>query len=168
MSILIGGFFIIFGLVWTGILMAVSHATGAMAPASTIKMLHGMSALGVFFFVLGVILLISGLLKARARSKKARDIFQRGTLAKGTVTFVDKNYSLLVNNKPIYSIVEFTFQDGSGKTHTARKDSVESDLIIRDKIVVGSPVALKYLPESPEQNILILKDPTSSDLSASV
>ena len=168
MSVLIGGFFILFGLVWTGILMGVAHSTGAMAPASTVKMLHGMTGLGVFFLVLGVILLITGLLKAKARAKKAKDIFQRGTLAKGTVTFVDKNYSLLVNNKPIYSIVEFTFQDGSGKTHTARKDSVESDLIIRDQIVVGGQVALKYLPEDPDQNILILKDPTSNDVSASV
>jgi hypothetical protein len=168
MGVLIGGFFILFGLVWTGILMAVAHSTSAMAPASTVKMLHGMTGLGVFFLVLGVILVIIGLIKARGRSKLAKDIMQRGTAAKGTVTFVDKNYGVLVNNKPIFSIVEFTFQDSSGKTHTSRKGNVNSDLIIRDKIEVGSQVVLKYLPDNPESNILILKDPTSNEMSGSV
>jgi hypothetical protein len=162
MGILIGGFFIVFGAVWTGILLLIEHLS-VHEPPATLKVLHGMFWVGAAVFVLGVIMLISGLIRARARSKKAMDIFRRGTATTGTVTFVDKNYSLLVNNKPIYSIVEFTFQDSSGKKHTARKDDVESDLVIRNKIEVGSPAVLKYLPENPELNILILKDPAVAD-----
>lgn len=47
-----------------------------------------------------------------------------------------------------------------GAPHTSRKTGVESDLVIRNAIQVGSEVALKYLPEKPDTNVLILKDPT--------
>jgi hypothetical protein len=67
--------------------------------------------------------------------------------------------SLLVNNKPIYSIVEFKFRDSAGVERVGRKNDVGSDLVIRLKIEVGSKVQVKYLNENPNQNILMLPNP---------
>ena len=163
MGALIGGFLVLFGLIWTGVMLTVSRGTAhAGGPAIVGTIMHSMTGLGVVILVIGLFLLITGIIRAKAKRQKAMDIFQRGTLTKGTVTFVDKNYGLLVNNKPIFSIVEFTFQDTGGKTYTSRKDNVSSDLVIRDRIAVGSPYALKYLPENPGSNILLLQDPASN------
>jgi hypothetical protein len=168
MGILVGGFLVLFGVVWTGISLVVARgAATPHAPAQINILLHSMTGLGVVILVIGALMLITGLIRAKQKRKLALEIFQRGTLVKGNVTFVDKDYSLLVNNKPIYSIVEFTFQDSAGKTHTSRKTGVNSDLVIRDRIEVGGQVAVKYLPENPEVNILLLQDPTAGGASAS-
>ena len=169
MGILVGGFLILFGVVWTGILLTVSHGVSSSgAPPAIHTMLNSMTALGVVIFAIGAILLIAGLIRRKKSNKLAMEIFQRGTLVKGNVTFVDKDYSLLVNNKPIYSIVEFTFQDSQGQTHTSRKSGVNSDLVIRNRIEVGGQVAVKYLPGNPDVNILLLQDPTAGGANASV
>ncbi len=75
---------------------------------------------------------------------------------------------MLVNEKPIYSIVEFTFRDSSGMEQTGRKEDVDSDLVIRNRIEVGGEVSIKYLPENPKENILILTDPRSGEQEASI
>jgi hypothetical protein len=106
-------------------------------------------------------MIISGRSKAKKLKALAEKIFALGVPAEGTITFVDKNYSLLVNNKPIYSIVEFKFRDGSGTERVSRKNNVESDLVIRLKLEVGSKVNIKYLNENPEQNIMLLQDPSA-------
>jgi hypothetical protein len=168
MGIIVGGFLILFGAVWTGILLTVSHATSSAARGAVNGVINPMMWLGVVIFAIGAFMLVAGLIRAKKRSRLAMEIFQRGTLVKGTVTFVDKDYSLLVNNKPIYSIVEFTFQDSAGKTHTTRKTGVNSDLVIRNRIEVGGQVAVKYLPENPEANILILKDPNAQQASEAI
>ena len=170
MGIIVGLVFIVFGLVMSGIVMSVARnlaSAGTGMPEVVTTTLHGVIALGVVMCGVGVLLLVTGLRKAITRSKLAKEIFARGSLTKGTVTFADKNYSVLVNGKPIFSSVEFTYQDSAGKPHTGRKDNVNSDLVIRDKIVVGSLVAVKYLPENPDKNILILEDPTANQPRAS-
>lgn len=162
MSILIGGFLVFFGVLWTGILLAVHFARPAAVPAEAAVPLQIMTAVGAVVLAIGVLLLVTGLVRARKLREKALKIFRRGTEAKGKVTFVDKNYGLLVNNKPIYSIIEFTFQDAAGRVYTARKANVESDLVIRCGIQVGSEVDLKYLPENPGDNVLLIKDPSAA------
>ena len=168
MSVITGAFLMLFGAVWTGILMTVSRSTASVrgAPAQIGNMLHMMTWLGVVLFAIGAFLLVTGLMRAGKNKKKALLIFQTGTATKGRVTFVDKNYSLLVNNKPIYSIVEFTFQDARGNTITSRKPNVSSDLVIRNQIEVGREVPVKYLPDSPQDNILLLADPSAIPPSA--
>ena len=74
---------------------------------------------------------------------------------------MDKDYSFLVNEKPIYSVVEFVFTDHMGRQHTARKQQVESDLVIRSSITVGSEVDIKYMSADPDKNVLLIKDPTA-------
>ena len=169
MSVLIGGFLILFGVIWTGIILAVSRGVAnSGAPAQVNTVMHLMMGVGAVIFAIGVLMLIFGLIRGKKKRQLAMDIFQRGTLVKGTVTFVDKDYSMLVNNKPIFSIVEFTFQDSAGNTHTARKTGVNSDLVIRNKIEVGGQVAAKYLPENPGLNVLLLQDPAAAGANASV
>jgi hypothetical protein len=155
-----GGFLIFFSVVWTAILLTVSHSVGASAPASIANMLRSMVLLGYGLGGFGALLLVVGLISRRSNTKKAMDIFRRGTLTTGNVTFVDKDYSVLVNNAPVFSIVEFTFQDSRGDTHTTRKTGVNSELVIRNRIAVGGQVAIKYLPENPDSNILIMQDPS--------
>lgn len=158
MSVLIGGFLVLFGAVWTVILWMVSRSVAPSAPASIATMLQSMLWLGYGLAGLGALLLVIGLIGRRGRSKRATEIFQRGTLTRGKVTFVDKDYRVLVNNAPIFSIVEFTFQDSRGDTHTVRKTGVNSELVIRNRVQVGGEVAVKYLPENPDANILVLAD----------
>ena len=82
------------------------------------------------------------------------------------VTFVDNNYNILVGDAPIYSIVEFTFRDSAGQEHTSRKENVNRELVIRNKIEVGGQVNLKYIPTNPDENGLLLMDPRAGVQSA--
>jgi hypothetical protein len=118
-----------------------------------------MGGTGLVLMLTGLGLVFGGRSRVRKRRALALRIYERGIPTEGTVTFVDKNYSLLVNQKPIYSIVEFKFRDGSGVERTSRKTDVESDLVIRLKIEVGSKVQVKFLYEDPEKNILMLPEP---------
>jgi hypothetical protein len=120
---------------------------------------------GLVFLLLGIILLIIGLraLKKKRKAKTAiLDALQHGVDAKARVTFVDKNYTITMNERPLFSIVEFEFSDDYGHVFTGRKDQVDSDLVIRNKVEVGSEVDIKYLPEDPSINALLLPDPRAA------
>lgn len=162
MSILIGGFLVLFGLIFFAvgaIPMIIAAASGRLqvwGPQS-VYMIFGV--VGLIIMVIGAVILVRGLSTAKKKKALAMLIYERGVPTEGTVTFVDKNYSILVNQKPIYFIVEFKFKDGSGREHVVRKSDVESDLVIRLKIEVGSKVQVKYLNEDPQKNILMLPDP---------
>jgi hypothetical protein len=108
--------------------------------------------LGVVFLVLGVL----GLRGSGERKKLAMDVFQRGTPAEALVTFVDRNYGLLVNNQPIYSVVEYRFRASNGQEYVKRVDDVSSELVIRNALQVGSKIQIKYLPEDPTKNVMLL------------
>lgn len=163
MGILIGGFLILFGLIFffvgggIGLISDLISGHALTGPQGFVHMVFG--GLGLIIFIIGVAMLVGSLARAKKRKALAMLIYERGIPVEGTVTFVDKNYSMLVNQKPIYSIVEFKFRDNSGKEQVARKNDVESDLVIRLKIEVGSKVQVKYLNEDPQKNILMLPDP---------
>jgi len=159
MGILIGGFLFLFGLIFflVGGLFAGKLQFGA---ASINMFVFG--GLGLIFMVIGAIMFFGGRAKAKKNKALAEKIFAMGVPTEATVTFFDKNYGLLVNNKPIYSIVEFKFRDGSGTERVGRKNNVSSDLAIRLKLEVGAKVQVKYLNEDPDQNILILKAPNAA------
>lgn len=167
MSILIGGFLFLFGLIFFLVGGGISLVSGLLAGnlrfgvANINVFVFG--GLGLIFMIIGAILFFRGRALAKKNKVLAEKIFAMGVPAEATVSFVDKNYGLLVNNKPIYSIVEFKFRDGSGGERVGRKNNVSSDLVIRLKLEVGAKVQIKYLNEDPDQNILILKDPTAAD-----
>jgi hypothetical protein len=111
-----------------------------------------LAGLGAFFIIGG---LRAG---ARAARQKEQDlhIMQTGVETEGTVTFVDKNYYILVNKNPIYSIVEYTYKSSSGNQHTNRLDMLSSEQVIRKQIQVGTKIRIKYAAEDSSKSIIIM------------
>lgn len=112
----------------------------------------GLGLLGLFFAVVGVIQAIKG----SKQKKRNQYILYNGVETQGLVTFVDKNYSVLVNKTPIYSIVEYTYEDKNGYQHKRRINNLSSELVIRSQIQVGSTVTVKYLAENPPESVMVL------------
>jgi len=136
-------------LLGTGVVVALAGGGGGilLLPAGILVLV------GLLLGAIG----LSSTMRGAAASKENAHIMQTGTEADGTVTFVDRNYSLLVNKRPIYSIVEYTYKDPSGRDHVRRIDNVPSDLVIRSKIEVGGAVKVKYLREDPAKSVLLFK-----------
>jgi len=108
---------------------------------------------------IGAIMTLSGLMgivRGTKRSKLDSHIAQTGAETEAAVTFVDKNYSLLVNNRPVHSIVEYSYQDELGNEYTNRIENVSTDYVIRNNIEVGSKIRVKYLPTEPGQSVITL------------
>ncbi len=112
----------------------------------------GLGGLGLFFAILG----LTGIIRGSKQNKKNQIIMQNGIDAQGTVTFVDKNWNALVNNIPIYSIVEYTYQDKTNNKYTRRINTLNSEFVIRKQIQVGSNIPIKYLAENPAESLLVL------------
>lgn len=112
----------------------------------------GLGALGAFFAGIGV--------KGQAAAKKqaARNVYilQNGIETQGNITFVDKNYTLLINNAPVYSIVEYTYQDRNGNQHTRRINNIPSEIVIRKQIQVGGTIPVKYAPENSAESVMVI------------
>lgn len=133
--------FIVLG---AGIVVFFAGAGAAFALPAGILIL-----VGGFLCVLGFISRIRG----AAAVKQNAHIMRTGVETEGTVVFVDRNFYVLVNKRPVYSVVEYTFKDASGKEYTRRIDTVPADLTIRNKVEVGSKVKVKYLPENPAASV---------------
>jgi hypothetical protein len=165
MGMLIGGFLFLFGLIFFLVGGGISLVTSLLAGNLQVGMANLtpviFGGLGLIFMIIGAVLFIRGRVVGKKNKALAEKIFAMGVPAEATITFIDKNYGMLVNNKPIYTIVEFTFRDSSGVEHMGRKNNVSSDLAIRLKWAVGSKVQIKYMNEDPDQNILIMKDPSA-------
>ncbi|MDD3859332.1 MAG: hypothetical protein PHW83_03980 [Bacteroidales bacterium] len=112
----------------------------------------GLAGLGLIFSIAGV----AGIVSTSKKNKRGKHIMQNGIDAQGTITFVDKNWKLLVNHKPIYSIVEYTYLDSNGQSHSRRISNLNSDLVIRKQLQVGGTIPIKYLAENPGESVIIL------------
>jgi hypothetical protein len=110
----------------------------------------GVGGLGVLFTLGGLI----GVAKGSKKKQEGARIMLSGTEALAKVTFVDKNYSMLVNRKPIYSIVEYVYEDKYGQQHTNRIENMNSDQVIRLQIQVGGTVRIKYANDDPGKSII--------------
>lgn len=161
MAILAGGILILFGLGWTGFAVVALLMGWFFTPDVTLPWYLYVLFIGpgLASLVAGVILLILGLAARKKKIAAANEVIDHGVPAHARVTFVDKNYAVTINEKPIYSIVEFEFTDSFGRVFTGRKENVDSDLVIRAQVAVGSEVEIKYLPSNPQENILLLYDP---------
>lgn len=113
---------------------------------------------GIFGCIGGLMTLFGllGLVRGSKQAKLADHIAQIGTETEANVTFVDRNYRMLVNNRPIYSIVEYTYQDGMGNEFVNRVETVSTDTVIRNNIEVGSKIKIKYLPEDPGKSVALI------------
>ena len=112
----------------------------------------GLGGLGLLFAVGGVRSMVRG----SAEKKRKQEIMQNGVAAEGKITFVDKNYRVLVNKQPIYSIVEYTYLDSTGKQHTRRTDNAPSESVIRMGLAVGGSVAIKYSAQNPAESLIVV------------
>jgi len=112
----------------------------------------GLAALGGVFLIIGIV----GIKRDSKQKKENLHIMRTGISAEGRVNFVDKNYSLLVNNKPIYSIVEYSYNDKLGNHHTRRITNLNSDIVIRNQIKVGGTVSIKYDEDDYSKSVIIL------------
>ena len=118
------------------------------------------------FMGIGVVILIGGIWLSikekkweRESKEKAETLAKNGFPTRARITFVDKNYSVLVNQKPVYSIVECVFDDSFGNQHITRKEDVDSDLVIRAQLKVGDEIDILYMPNDPTVTGLLIKDP---------
>ena len=165
MGRLIGGFLFIFGLIYLLTGSGITFIGQLLAGNLTVTLMNigWLISNGTGFVLMTVGLLFwigSGIISQKRRSL-AQKVYEQGLPAEGTVSFVDKNYSMLVNNKPIYSIVEVQFTDGGGLRHTIIKRDASSDLVIRLKIEVCSKIQVKYMSDDPDQNVILFPDPSS-------
>ena len=113
--------------------------------------------MGGLFAGIGAIMTLGGLIGAireAKRSKLASHIAQTGVETGAIVTFVDRNFAMLVNNRPIYSIVEYTYQDELGNEYANRIENISTDYVIRNKVEVGKRIRIKYLPAEPAQSVI--------------
>ena len=158
---LIGFFLIIIGIGWAALLglMAVLELLFGGKNPKPMDFVYVMP-FGAVLLIIGAILYLAAKREAKKQEVRAVNIYENGIPGRGRVTFVDKNYNLLVNNKPVYSIVEFTFEDHQGRPHIGRKENVDSDLVIRAQIAVGSQVDIKYMASNPDENALLIREPS--------
>jgi hypothetical protein len=106
---------------------------------------------GALLVVLGGISVFRG----RQTGQLHKQILETGVDAAGEVTYVDKNYRILINNAPIYSIVEYKYRDSSGMEYVNRMDRISTESVVRSGIAVGSQIQIKYLSEDPSQSTIV-------------
>lgn len=154
------------GLVSVAVFGALPFALEEVIPGTTgdtaaLPALFG-AGFSAIFVLVGLALLVGGGALTYAGLKERRRVVAQaehlkmvGVETEGTITFLDRNYSMLVNNRPIYSIIEYTFEDSWGNQHTGRVDDFPSDTAIRSKLEVGSTVRVKYLRDDPTQSTVL-------------
>jgi len=98
-----------------------------------------LGGLGLIFLIAG----FAGMGKDSNQNKMMKAALQYGTETEGTITFVDKNYTLLVNK--------------NGTEHVRKIDNFSSEFVIRYNIQVGNKIKVKYLPNDPSQSVMLLQ-----------
>lgn len=168
MSFVRGIIFLVFGL---SLLALIAYAAWdeAGTVAGAIELIRDIPSLpmpdillpiiGLLFAGIGLFNMVGSVISGVRKRVLALRINEEGVETQATVTFVDRNYSTLINNRPIYSIVECKFTDISGREHVSRKDTISSELVIRNHIEVGDTIDIKYLAEAPSQNIFLILEP---------
>jgi hypothetical protein len=117
------------------------------------------NAIAGFLGLLGLIFLIIGIISMIRGSKQMKEnqyIAKNGIPTEGTVTFVDKNWTLLVNKNPIYSIIEYTYTDNNGMQYSRKVTNANSNLVTRMGIQVGSKIPIKYSPQNHGESVIIV------------
>jgi len=108
--------------------------------------------LGLLFLLLGIVFLA----KSKQNAARLAEILSSGTPAEATVTYVDRNFRIRVNGQPVYSIVEYRYQDGAGMSHVRRITDASTDVVVRSGIAVGSKVEIRISRTDPSKSALIL------------
>jgi hypothetical protein len=131
------------------------RVTGNIGLGSTTVKFIVLGTLGGIGSLLSLIGFI-GMIRGSLNKQKQKQVMTDGIDTEGTVNFVDKNFTFLVNHTPIYSIVECSYTDNNGNAHTRRVTNVTSELVIRKQVVVGSKIKVKYSAQNPAESIMFL------------
>jgi hypothetical protein len=107
--------------------------------------------IGGLLILWAVVLLFMG----KARQKELKEIAASGIDTAGIITFLDRNYAVLINNRPVYSIVEYRFRDNHGREWANRAGNIDTELVIRTGWQVGSPIRVRYMPSDPTKSAIV-------------
>lgn len=132
-----------------GSLGGAAGAEVGMAMALPSMILWGVGGL---LLLLGVPLFGLGLMQSAARRNEMQQIMTSGVEGQAAITFLDRNWSVRINGQPIYSIVEYRFQDSSGREFVRRVDDIKSEIAIRSGWQVGSQIRIRYLAQDPSKS----------------
>jgi hypothetical protein len=140
--------FLFFAVLWIG-LGLLMFGIGTLVTVTPVFTLLGVifGSLGLFFLVVAIIL--RQVFAQRARDKQ--QIIDGGVDATGVVTFLDRNYSVRMNGRPPYFILEYKYADAFGGEHVATDRWADANQVIRRGLQVGSEIQVRYLPKSPEK-----------------
>lgn len=160
---MVGIILIVMGVIFIGAGIFASGSIGGMmgsVPAVASQTMQFSQNIFLFAFVgVGALLVFFGLislLRSRKSSQLTQLVMANGVPGQGKITFVDRNYGLLVNNRPVYSIVEYTYSDGLGNQYSNRVNNANSDYVIRAGWQVGTSVPIKYLTEDPSKSTIVM------------
>ncbi len=161
--IMVGIILLVMGVIFMGAGLFAGNMIGGMmgsVPGSA-QGIMGMSQtiFTVAFVGVGALLAFFGLIslmRSRRSSAMAQKVLANGIPGEAKITFVDRNYGVLINNRPIYSIVEYVYADGLGNQYSNRMNNVSSELVIRAGWQVGTSIPIKYLSEDPTQSAIVM------------
>ncbi len=118
--------------------------------------LHSMGGLPA---LIGLPFLIMGL-KERARNKREKKmrlyILQTGISAKAIITFYDKNWTIRINYKYPYSVVEYTYKDQNGNKYRNRLNEFPTEAAIRSGFQAGVTIPIKFDREDSSKSIIVI------------
>jgi len=109
--------------------------------------------------VIGVVSSFFGLLlmnRFGRPSKMTKKALREGIDGQGQITLIDRNYKVQMNDRPIYSSVEYTYIDNDGNQYVNRIDYADTESVIRAGWQVGSIVPIKYLKDNPQHSALVI------------
>ncbi len=160
---MIGIIFLVVGLGLVGMgfytFFTISGSGAAESAASFGMNLGGTLLLpSILLWVIGGMMVLAGvvsLMKGKARQGELRQIAAVGMEADGIVTFVDRNYSVLVNNRPVYSVVEYRYKDMMGREFVGRASNLNTDFVIRSGWRVGTPIKVRFMPDDPTKSAIV-------------
>jgi len=72
----------------------------------------------------------------------------------GIITSLERDFTVYVNHRPIYSSVEYRYRDRRGNWLTRRVAQMNSDLIARAGWRVGATVKVRYPTGDPEDGVI--------------
>lgn len=112
---------------------------------------------GIFLLIGGIsaIQFVGALAAIPKKRRMANALVERGIETTGQITYVDRNWQIKVNERPIYSIIEYVFEV-DGEQYIRRKNDVPTEIAIRAGFAVGQTVPVYYLPEDPDNNMLLI------------
>jgi len=107
---------------------------------------------GLLAFIPGVFAFRSG----RKEASYRREALENGVDSTGKITYLSPNYRITVNERPIFTIIEYIYQDSLGYEFTDRINNANSEKVIRAGWQVGSEIPIKYLSAEPEKSAIVL------------